>query len=236
MRRLALTVGAALAAAVVALPSSGATRATGGSWLGTWDTTYGQLVVTGSGTSLNGAFGYSDSYNEPLGHLTGTANGDTFAGTWSHDPPSHFAPRDHGNFTFTLALASGGKLTFKGTGTYAVDNSTFEWTGTCKSGACAADLAPPKVTGFKATGTAGTTVRIGFSPWDESGKAYEIVTLYQGSKVLVTARTKLQTADYSTTSVTVRAPKVKGTYRYSVVAIDGAGHKSPVAWSTLTLS
>jgi hypothetical protein len=221
-----------LAALAVALPASARTTST---WPGTWDTSWGPLVLTGSGGSLSGAFGYEDSWNEPLGHLTGAASGNVLSGTWSHDPPSHFAPRDHGNFTFTLLRTTDGRVVFTGEATYTVDGQRVSWSGTCKSGLCAQDRQAPTATALRASGKAGGTIALRYRVAGDGGKTSETVTVYRNAVAIWKKTTALRPVTSGATyQVVFRAPKA-GPLRFSVEARDAAGNRSVVSYAAIVL-
>lgn len=217
----AMLLGALLAAAVLVLPASAATTPT---WPGTWQTSWGPLTLTATGGGYEGAFGYSDSYNEPLGHVKDAhADGAVLSGSWAHDPPSHFAPRDHGTFKITWSLKSGVQY-FDGVATYEADGTTVEWHGSCKSGACAEDHVLPAVKALAATGKPGTLVTVRWQASDDSGTTTDVLSVYSGSKRIWTFKTTHHVKAGVTYKTSFRAPKTKGTLRFVVTATDKAGN------------
>lgn len=238
--RVAL-VGAAVLAMLV-LVASATAQATG--WQGTWSTNWGPLTLSGSGT-LSGPFGYSDSYNEPLGHITNasvSASGDTLTGTWAHDPPSRFAPRDHGTFTVTLKAGAGGSVSFAGTATYAADNTKADFFGTCKSGECAKaaavvtkDTTPPTVTALAASGKAGASISLRYRVADNSGKARELVRVYRGSTLIWPVKTNWHSTASGMFQIPYTIPRGAKALRFSVQAIDAAGNVSRTSYASITV-
>ena len=222
MRRLIL--GAVLAGALLALPAAAATTPT---WPGSWQTGWGPLTLTPtSGGGFTGAFGYSDSYNEPLGHvLEAHASGAVLTGTWAHDPPSHFAPRDHGSFTLTWRVKDGVSY-FDGIATYEVDGTKVEWHGTCKSGPCSEDHVAPTVKALPASGKAGAFVTLRWRASDDSGTTTDVLAVYKGTKKIWTFKTTHFVKAGETYTTSFRAPKTKGTLRFVVTATDKAGNKT----------
>lgn len=235
MRLGRLLVLLTLAVAAFGLPA-GASAATP-VWLGQWDTNWGPLVITAQGTQLTGAFGYADSWNTPLGHLTGSAAGSNLAGTWQHDAPSHFAPRDHGGFTLTYA-AAGALPTFTGTATYEVDGNAVPLTGKCTAGPCAADSELPTVTAFSASGKRGAVVPLRYRVADDRGQTGETVSVYRGATRIWSTTVRLRTvtpgAIYQVL-FKVPAARVPGALRFTVQARDAAGNKSAVRSAAIAI-
>ena len=204
-------------------------------WLGTWDTSRGPLTITSEGGQLTGAFGYSDSWNEPLGHIKAAASGNTLTGTWSHDEPSHFAPLDHGSITLTLTMV-GGKETFNGPATYEANGSTSSWSGSCTSGACAEDREAPTVTAMAATGKAGKTVTLRYRVTENSGKSSETVAVYRGSaRIWGTTVALRDVTSGATYAVSFKAPPRAGTLRFTVQARDAAKNASQVSSAAISV-
>lgn len=217
-----LVAGLFLAAlSVFALPAAAATTPV---WAGTWQTNWGPLTITGSGGGYVASFGYADSWNEPLGHITSaTASGTGLSGTWSHDPPSHFAPRDHGTFQVTWSYANG-KAAFEGKATYEADGTSADFFGSCKSGQCAADRTPPSVKALAASGKRGTTVSLRWHVSDDRGTTTDVLKVYRGSKQLWSFRTTHHVAAGKTYSAKYRAPRTAGALKLVVTATDKAGN------------
>jgi hypothetical protein len=209
---------------LVALPA--ATASAPAVWSGTWQTNWGPLTLTPSGTVLVGKFGYADSWNEPLGHITNaTASGSVLTGTWSHDQPSHFAPRDHGTFSVTWSYANG-VASFEGTATYQVDGTKADFFGTCKTGACAADFAPPSVKALRTSGKAGSLLRLRWRVSDDRGKTTDLLRVYRGTKKLWSyTRTHRGVAGVTYTQ-RYRTPQKAGTLKLVVKATDRAGNSA----------
>ena len=190
-------------------------------WLGTWDTNWGPLTI-GAG---EGAFGSADSWNTPLGHIRDLkTDGATLSGSWSHDAPSHFAPRDHG--TFTLHMTVGARVTFAGTVLYAYDGQTIEWTGTCQAGGCAADTVAPKVKALTARAKPGALVSLRWQASDEGGQTTDVLSVWRGSTRLWTARTTHAVSPGRIYSMSYRAPKTRGTLRFTVESTDKSGNRA----------
>lgn len=84
-------------------------------WSGRWETSYGTMQLTVSGTTVTGTYDFDG------GRITGTVTGNRLVGTWSQIP-SFAPPSDAGDMEFTLS-ADG--QSFTGRWRYG---STGEWT------------------------------------------------------------------------------------------------------------
>lgn len=210
-----------LALALFAVPASASSTPV---WAGSWQTNWGPLVISASGGGYVAAFGYADSWNEPLGHVTNaTASGNVLTGTWSHDPPSHFAPRDHGTFQVTYAVVDG-KARFDGKATYQADGTTADFFGSCSSGLCAADRTPPTVKALAASGKRGALLMLRWRVSDDRGTTTDALKVYRGTKQVWSFRMTHQVAAGKTYGVKYRAPKTAGKLRLVVKATDEAGN------------
>ncbi len=89
------------------------------SWTGEWNTNWGLMSLTQSGSTVTGA------YTHDRGKIAATANGRTITGRWS-EYPSYKGPTDAGTISFTIS--ADGK-TFAGTWTYD-GGGGGGWTGT----------------------------------------------------------------------------------------------------------
>lgn len=92
----ALFALALLSFAVVAI--DGATNIAKGAsagWTGSWKTDYGTMVLTQSGTQVQGTYAYRK------GRVDGTAAGHVLTGTWAEEP-TYKPPNDAGTFTLRL--------------------------------------------------------------------------------------------------------------------------------------
>ena len=102
-------------------PAVSTAPVTGTSFAGTWDTDYGNMVLTATGNKVTGTYESDD------GAINGTATGNTLTGTWT-ETPTRTPPDDAGDFAFTLA-ADGS--TFDGNWRYGhSDDPNAEWSGT----------------------------------------------------------------------------------------------------------
>lgn len=88
-------------------------------WTGEWNTNWGVMSITQSGSVIRGA------YTHDHGKLEGTASGRTITGRWS-EAPSYAGPNDAGPIKFTLA--ADGK-SFSGTWNYD-GGGGGSWSGT----------------------------------------------------------------------------------------------------------
>jgi alkaline phosphatase D len=96
--------------------------ALGGIWAGTWETSYGTMVLTQTGSNVSGTYEHSN------GHIIGTVSGNVLTGTWSEAPTYSAANNDAGDVQLTLSL---GGMTFTGGWRYGSSGSwTMNWNGT----------------------------------------------------------------------------------------------------------
>jgi hypothetical protein len=123
-----LLVGVAIFALPLVSPAQ-----TPNPWSGTWDTEFGRMTLTQSGSSVEGTYTYDD------GHLTGTVSGNVLNGRWD-EAPTRTGPDDAGPLQFTLS--SDGR-SFTGTWRYDGDDPSVVrlWNGT------ATGAPPPPVLG-----------------------------------------------------------------------------------------
>jgi hypothetical protein len=104
-------------------PQSGfEAESTTGSFIGEWDSNWGDMTITQSGDKLIG------EYTHDKGKIEGVVNGDVFIGTWS-ESPSYAEPNDAGDVE--LKLSKDGN-SFEGNWRYGSDDSSWSggWTGT----------------------------------------------------------------------------------------------------------
>jgi len=95
--------------------------APGGIWAGTWETTYGTMVLSQSGNQVSGNYEHSN------GHITGTVSGNVLTGTWS-EAPTYAAPDNAGDVVLTISPSG---TTFTGGWRYGSSGSwTMNWNGT----------------------------------------------------------------------------------------------------------
>jgi len=90
-------------------------------WAGTWETTYGTMILTQTENIVSGYYEHSN------GTISGTVSGNVLTGTWA-ESPTHLPPDDAGDVQLTL---SGDGLTF--TGGWRFDSSgswNMNWNGT----------------------------------------------------------------------------------------------------------
>jgi hypothetical protein len=93
-------------------------------WSGSWDSEWGTMQFTQSGNQVTATYTYYD------GRITGTASGDTLAGTWSQSP-SYQPPEDAGDVVFTMADDGN---SFTGNWRFGTNTGTWDgaWTATRK--------------------------------------------------------------------------------------------------------
>jgi pimeloyl-ACP methyl ester carboxylesterase len=127
----ALTSGASWSSACT-LPCSSAdtalhpTAASSGSCVnfsGTWNTDFGTMRLSASGSSVTGTYDYQG------GKITGAISGNTLNGKWSQQP-SYNPPNDAGDLQFTLSTDT---TSFTGQWRYGSSGSWSSWNGTCVS-------------------------------------------------------------------------------------------------------
>lgn len=109
-----------------------------GPWIaGTWNTQWGQMVLTQSGNTVSG------TYTHDNGKITGTISGNSFSGWWS-ESPSYSPPNDAGQVELTI---SGDHKTMTGRWRYGSSGKWYEndWKGTFVQGL-------PKLVGSGSTG------------------------------------------------------------------------------------
>lgn len=63
---------------------------------GTWDTTFGHMIIKQSGNKVTG------TYTHDNGKIEGTLNGNILIGKWS-EAPSYSSPYDAGDFKFVFS-------------------------------------------------------------------------------------------------------------------------------------
>jgi hypothetical protein len=97
----------------------------------------------------------------------------------------------------------------------------------------ATDTSAPTLAVFGATGLHGKTLKLHFTVHDDSGKAEIALGIYRAGATIATHYYGLQSLDgtYSTTWT----PKQRGSYRFCVIAQDGAGNRSPTRCATVTI-
>ncbi len=97
----------------------GSPQATG--WAGTWDTSWGTMVLSQTGDSVSG------TYTWDSGHIEGSVTGNVFSGLWS-EAPSYNLPDDAGTVVLTLS-PDGNSIT--GNWRYGLSGDwDGSWTGT----------------------------------------------------------------------------------------------------------
>lgn len=89
------------------------------SWQGEWDSNWGKMVLTQSGSNVTG------TYTHDKGKISGTILGNVLAGTWS-ESPSYAPPNDAGDIEFTMS--EDGK-SFTGKWRYGSEGSWGNWEG-----------------------------------------------------------------------------------------------------------
>ena len=92
-----------------------------GIWSGTWETTYGTMVLYQSGNQVTGNYEHSN------GIIVGTVSGNVLYGTWS-EAPTYTAPDDAGDVQLTISPSG---TTFTGSWRYGSSGGwAGSWTGT----------------------------------------------------------------------------------------------------------
>ena len=126
--RALLAAALAVLAVVAVVPGSSA-RALANTWTGTWDTEWGVMALTQTGSQVKG------TYPHDTGHIAGTVTGNLFKGRWT-ELPTRKGPSDAG--AVELTMSADGK-TLKGRWTYDGSPTSWNtnWNGTCTTGACA---------------------------------------------------------------------------------------------------
>lgn len=126
MRALAPTLIAIAAVLLMPLESSAQTSA-GNTWAGTWNSDFGKLTLSASGSGT-----YEGYYP---GTVSGTITGNVLEGTWTQ--PTNDPPKS-GSFKFTMS-ADG--HSFTGDWAYAGGGCGIAcgWNGTCIDGPCTAN-------------------------------------------------------------------------------------------------
>jgi hypothetical protein len=94
------------------------------SWTGEWETDWGDMILTQTGTNVTGTYDYDD------GIITGTVSGDTLTGTWA-EAPSYAPPHDAGDIEFVMS-ADG--RSFTGKWRYGSEGSWGNWDGGIRLG------------------------------------------------------------------------------------------------------
>ena len=89
-------------------------------WTGTWDTSYGQMVLQQSGHKVVGGYSYDE------GRIQGTTNRGRLVGVWS-EAPSYKPPDGAGDVV--LNMSKDGR-TFAGKWRYGTSGGWSSWTGT----------------------------------------------------------------------------------------------------------
>jgi len=92
-----------------------------GIWAGTWETTYGTMILSQSGNQVSGNYEHSNGY------ITGTVSGNVLYGTWS-EAPTYTAPGDAGDVQLTISPTG---TTFTGSWRYGSSGGwAGSWSGT----------------------------------------------------------------------------------------------------------
>jgi hypothetical protein len=91
-------------------------------WTGTWETTYGTMVLSQTGNQVTG------NYEHDSGHITGTVSGNVLTGTWSEAPTYSPANNDAGDVQLTISPDGN---SFTGGWRHGSSGGwTMNWTGT----------------------------------------------------------------------------------------------------------
>lgn len=169
--------------ATLAVGSGSSARALANTWTGTWDTEWGAMPLTQTGSQVEGTYPFRS------GHLAGTVTGNVFKGRWDQ-LPTRYAPNDAGVVELTMS-ADGRALTGRWNRDGSPTSWHTDWNGTCRVGACdrnTAGSAPPP------TGTPTGTVLVNGAPYTSGAIPY-------GSTVDVTNGTLVLKADVGTLTV-----------------------------------
>ena len=204
--------------ALVLLPGTSA-RILANTWTGTWDTEWGMMALTQTGSQVKG------TYPHDTGHIAGTVTGNLFKGEWT-ELPTRKGPSDAGPVELTMS-ADGKKLT--GRWAYASSPTSWNtsWNGTCRNGGCAANT-----TGGGGGGAGGASTPPTATPTGTvlvNGAPFVSGTIPYGSTVDVTKGTLVLQADVGTL-------KVRGADGISAVfkLVRGKDGKKPVVELRLT--
>jgi hypothetical protein len=120
VRAVSALFAAACLAAVLGLPA-GAPAQSGGDWAGAWSTSYGAMVLTQTGNTVQG------TYTLDSGQISGTVSGDVLTGRWT-EAPTRQGPNDAGAIRFTM---SADRSSFTGVWDYDGDATRLShtWNG-----------------------------------------------------------------------------------------------------------
>jgi hypothetical protein len=153
-------VALGVAGVLLLAASGGYARIESGTWNGTWDTEWGLMKLTQSGTRVTGTYPHDD------GRLAGTVDGAKFVGRWNEAPRT--GANDKGAVEFTMS-SDGKRLT----GRWNYDGSRTvwhtDWTGTCKDGACTRNTSAPAGGAASPAGPALEPMVSG-TDWDDSAR------------------------------------------------------------------
>ncbi|MEQ8174615.1 MAG: stalk domain-containing protein [Syntrophomonadaceae bacterium] len=94
------------------------------SWTGTWNTSFGEMALVQTGSSVAGTYAYRD------GRLSGTAQGNVLTAVWS-ESPTFTPPDDSGKVVFTMS-ADGSQFTANWMYGFTGDWWAQPWTGSRK--------------------------------------------------------------------------------------------------------
>ena len=178
--RALLAVALAVLAVLAVVPGSTA-HALAHTWTGTWETEWGAMVLTQTGSQVKG------TYPHDTGHIAGTVTGNLLKGRWT-ELPTRKGPSDAGAVELTMS-ADGTKLTGRWTYDSAPTSWNTNWSGTrTASAAGSGGAAPPP------TATPTGTVLVNGAPFVGGVIRY-------GSTVDVTNGTLVLKADVGTLKV-----------------------------------
>ncbi len=138
----------AAVAVLILVPGSSA-RILANTWTGTWDTEWGAMALTQTGSNVRG------TYPHDTGHIAGTVTGDKFKGRWT-ELPTRKGPSDAGAVELTMS-ANGKKLTGRWTYDSAPTSWNTNWNGDCSAGACLRNTTAAGPGGGGGGGTTTTT-------------------------------------------------------------------------------
>src|SRR3954468_11676458 len=98
-------------------------------WTGTWSSTFGDMTLTESGSTVEGTYTYDQ------GHLVGDVSGRTLVGRWD-EAPTRTGPTDAGPMELTLQATD--LKSFVGQWRHDGDTDWYPggWNGTCVAGPC----------------------------------------------------------------------------------------------------
>jgi len=149
------------------------------SWAGTWNTDWGTMEITVSGTAATGI------YTTNNGKLDGKINGRYFSGNWSRSP-SYKAPKDAGSFLFVMSEDGN---SFKGDWKYSDCSWMGPWDGDLKGTDESDEIIPPtnqkpvaQLTIVPQSPTTADTIIISSQSYDPDGDRLSYIWTIDGTQ------------------------------------------------------